>query len=80
MIRAKWYKELMEYADIPLSKTETSVLDSLTKKNGMVNEEKYMMELLKKSNVFVTNNQRTTMKMLACLEGSMKKMKERNRH
>ena len=78
MIRAKWYKELMEYVDIPLSKTEIELLDKMTSKKGMVKEQVYMMRLLKQTAIPLTDNQITIMNMLAWIEGTAKAIKDKN--
>ena len=78
MIRAKWYKELMDEAGIPLTKTEVALLDKMTSRRGKVQEQVYMYRLEKETSSPLTQNQTVIMEMLAWVEKAVQMMKKRN--
>ena len=78
MIRAAWYKELMDEAGIPLTKTEVDLLDKMTSRRGKVQEQVYMYRLEKETSSPLTQNQTVIMEMLAWVEKAVQMMKKRN--
>lgn len=79
MIRAEWYKTYCKEADIPLSHQERDLMEQMTTKKGLFNEEMYMMRILKETSMPLTKHQVMIMRMLAFIEKEVREMQKGNR-
>ena len=79
MIRAEWYKQYCKEADIPLSHQEKDLMEEMTTKKGLFNEEVYIVRILKETSMPLTKHQVMIMRMLAQMEKEVREMQKGNR-